>query len=137
MNPIFIKREIQFLVWLLMFTLLLFVVHWYILFHFYSDITLVLPLWSIYGFHFITVFLVYSIINFKESEGNKNFFILFMGATLIKMILTIVFLLPILLKPNDNATLEVFNFFIPYFLFLAFEIVQITFFLKENQDRNK
>lgn len=130
MNPIFIKREIQFLVMLLVFTFLLFVIHWYIFFHFFSDIALVLPLWTIYGFHFITVFLVYSIINFMESRGNKQVFILFMGATLFKMILTIVFLLPILLQPNDNATLEVFNFFIPYFLYLAFEIVQITYFLK-------
>jgi hypothetical protein len=54
-----------------------------------------------------------------------------MGATLFKMILCLVFLLPVLLNPNENATLEVFNFFIPYFLFLAFEIVNIIRFLKD------
>ncbi|PKP24571.1 MAG: hypothetical protein CVU03_11785 [Bacteroidetes bacterium HGW-Bacteroidetes-2] len=132
MNPIFIKREVNFLATLLGFTFLFFGIHWYILFHFFNEIDLILPLWTIYGFHFITVFFVYSILNFKESRGNKQVFILFMGATLFKMILTIVFLLPILLKPNDNATLEVINFFIPYFFYLALEIVQITFFLKNN-----
>lgn len=131
MNPTFIKREVNFLILLLAFSLLLFAVHWYIVFHFFSDIVLVLPLWTVYAFHFITVSIVYTIINYKFSNGNKQVFFLFMGATLLKMILTLVFLLPVLLNPNENATLEVFNFFIPYFLYLAFEIVNITFFLKD------
>ncbi len=131
MNPKFLKRETTFLLLLLLFTLLLFATHWYITFHFFSDVELILPLYTIYGFHFITVLVVYSIINFKFSNGKKQIFPLFMGATLFKMILCIVFLLPVLLNPNENATLEVFNFFIPYFLYLAFEIVNITLFLKE------
>tara|TARA_E500000318_G_C3484089_1_gene181624 strand:+ start:223 stop:621 length:399 start_codon:yes stop_codon:yes gene_type:complete len=131
MNASFIKRETTFLLLLLLFTLLLFAIHWYINFHFFFDIELILPLYTIYSFHFITVLIVYSIVNFKFSTGKKEIFPLFMGATLFKMILCIVFLLPVLLNPNENATLEVFNFFIPYFLYLAFEIVNITLFLKE------
>ncbi len=131
MNPKFLKREANFLLLLLLFTLLLFATHWYISFHFFSGVELILPLYTIYGFHFITVLVVYSIINFKFSAGKKHIFPLFMGATLFKMILCIVFLLPVLLNPNENATLEVFNFFIPYFLYLAFEITNITLFLKE------
>lgn len=131
MNARFLKRETTFLLLLLLFTLLLFSVHWYISFHFFSDVEFILPLYTIYGFHFITVLIVYSIVNFMFSKGKKQIFPLFMGATLLKMILCIVFLLPVLLNPNENATLEVFNFFIPYFLYLAFEIVNITLFLKE------
>ncbi len=131
MNPSFIKRQVNFLILLLAFTLLLFAIHWYILYHFFKDIDLILPLWTIYAFHFITVGIVFSILNFKFSKGNTQVFFIFMGATIFKMILTLVFLLPVLLEPNENATLEVFNFFIPYFLYLAFEIVNITFFLKD------
>jgi hypothetical protein len=54
-----------------------------------------------------------------------------MGATLFKMVLAIVFLLPVLLNTVPNAQADVFNFFIPYFLYLAFEIVNITFFLND------
>lgn len=131
MNAKFLKRETTFLLLLLLFTLLLFAVHWYIGFHFFSDIELILPLYTIYGFHFITVLIVYTIVNFKFSVGKKQIFPLFMGATLLKMILCIVFLLPVLLNPNENATYEVLNFFVPYFLYLAFEIVNITLFLKD------
>lgn len=131
MNARFIKRETNFLLLLLIFTLLIFSIHWYILFHFFTGVDFILPLYTIYGFHFITVLIVYSIVNYKFSSGKKEIFPLFMGATLFKMILCIVFLLPVLLNPNENATLEVFNFFIPYFLYLAFEIINITLFLKE------
>lgn len=131
MNPKFLKREASFLLLLLLFTLLLSVIHWYISFHFFDEIDLILPLYTIYGFHFITVLIVFSIVNFMFSSGKKEIFSLFMGATIFKMILCLVFLLPVLLNPNDNATLEVLNFFIPYFLYLAFEIISITLFLKE------
>jgi hypothetical protein len=131
MNLEFKKRLSNFLLLLLLFTAILFAVHWYITHHFFSQIDLVLPLYSIYGFHFFTVFIVYSIINYKYSSGKKEIFNLFMGATLFKMILCLVFLLPVLLNPNENATFEVINFFIPYFLFLAFEIVNIVRFLKD------
>lgn len=127
----FKNRESTFLLLLVLFTAILFAIHWYITYHFFSQIEFILPLYTIYGFHFLTVFIVYTIVNFRYSSGKKEIFTLFMGATLFKMILCLVFLLPVLLNPNENATLEVFNFFIPYFLFLAFEIVNITRLLKD------
>jgi hypothetical protein len=131
MNSDFKKRESTFLLLLVLFTALLFVIHWYIVHHFFSQVDLILRLYTIYGFHFLTVLIVYTIVNFRYSSGKKEVFTIFMGATLFKMILCLVFLLPVLLSPNENATLEVFNFFIPYFLFLAFEIINIIRFLKD------
>jgi hypothetical protein len=131
MSSDFKKRESTFLLLLVLFTALFFIIHWYISHHFFSQVDLILPLYSIYGFHFLTVLIVYTIVNFRYSSGKKEIFNLFMGATLFKMILCLVFLLPVLLNPNENATFEVINFFIPYFLFLAFEIVNIVRFLKD------
>ncbi len=131
MSSPFLKREITFLILLLLFTGLLLAIHSYIAFHFYNETALVLPLYAIYGFHFLTVFVFYTLINYKYSTGKKNILPLFLGATLIKMILCVVFLLPVIFKPNENATIEVLNFFIPYFIFLAFEIGFITHFLKD------
>lgn len=131
MNPKFLKKEASFSLFLVLFTAILFLIHWYISFHFFSDTELILPLYTIYGFHFLTVLIVFSIVNYKFHSGTTQIFALFMGATLFKMILCLVFLLPVLLNPNENATLEVFNFFIPYFLYLAFEVINITLFLKD------
>lgn len=131
MNQEFLQREGAFLLKLILFTLLLFGIHFYILFHFAPQLVLTLPLYTIYAFHFITVIIVYTLVNYKISNGTKEIFNLFMGCTLLKMILAIVFLLPLFLKPTENKIVEAVNFFIPYFLFLSFEIVSIISFLKK------
>lgn len=65
----------------------------------------------------------------------KPIFGWFMVGTLIKMVLALVFLLPLFLKKSDTKTLEALNFFIPYFLFLAFEIFSInTFLLRKEKE---
>ncbi len=126
----FVKNQIWFIILLSIVSVLLYAIHWYIDFHFFSDVQLIIPVYSIYIFNYIGVLLVFSIINFSVYKGYKNYLFLFLGATLVKMILCIIFLLPILLNPNDNAKLEVFYFFIPYFIYLAFEILSILGFFK-------
>lgn len=126
----FLKNQLWFILLLSVVSLLLYGIHWYINFHFFSDVNLVIPIISIYVFNFIGVLLVFSIINFSDYKGYKNYLFIFLGATLFKMILCIVFLLPVLLDPNENAKLEVFYFFIPYFIYLAFEILSILGFFK-------
>jgi len=127
----FLKRELWFVVILLIFTLLCYAAHWYLGFQFFSEIDLILPIFTIYIFNFITVLIVYTVMNYRYSIGKIQILPLFLGATLFKMVLAIVFLLPILLKPNENATLETLNFFIPYFFYLAFEIMAIMHLMKE------
>jgi hypothetical protein len=51
---------------------------------------------------------------------------------MVKMVLAILFLLPLLLSSLDDKIPDVFNFFIPYFIFLIFEIYSITSLLKED-----
>jgi hypothetical protein len=55
-----------------------------------------------------------------------------MGLTLLKMILAVLFLLPLLFSDFENKQADVFNFFIPYFLFLAFEILSVLRILKSS-----
>lgn len=126
----FFKTQIWFVVLLSIVSLLLYAIHWYINFHFYSDLELIIPIFSIYIFNYIGVLLVFTIINFSVYKGHKNYLFIFLGATLFKMILGIVFLLPVLLEPNENAKLEVIYFFIPYFIYLAFEMLSILAFFK-------
>lgn len=121
---------ISFIVKLFGFTLLLLAVHYYILKQFFSG-TLQLPLWLIYAFNAVMVFLVYSVLR-HYSNKKKDMLKYFLGMTLGKMALAVIFLLPIFLNKSAHMQLEIFNFFIPYFLFLTFEIFNLNNFLQKS-----
>ncbi|MCX7548814.1 hypothetical protein OS188_12705 [Xanthomarina sp. F1114] len=130
MNKVFKTRQLSFLVQNAAITLILLGIHSYLLSHFDSIIYMI-PLWQIYVFHFVVTTLVYTVINFQYSRGKTDIFNLFMGFTLLKMILAILFLLPVILSDMDKKQPDVFNFFIPYFLYLFFEVYSLTIFLQK------
>ena len=116
---------------LLLFSLVLFAIHFYLIHEFFEG-KLYIPLYVIYIFNTLLVFLVFSILNYKNKQGSKKMYQLFLGLTILKMVLAIVFLLPVILGKSDYAQLEILNFFIPYFLFLTFEIFSINNFLQKS-----
>lgn len=126
----FKKRQTVFLIQLIGISAILFGLHAYLLHHFASDINFFFPVWQIYVFHFVITLVVYSSINYRFSNGKKDIFNLFMLLTFLKMVLAIVFLLPLLLSDFQNKQPDVFNFFIPYFLYLFFEVYALTKFLQ-------
>ena len=126
MNSLFKKRESNFLTQLIALSVLLFGIHLYLIFYFAKDVLLFFPLWHIYLFHIITVAIIYSLINYRESIGKTEVFNTFILGMLLKMILTIVFLLPWILSKPDQKGFDLANFFIPYFLFLGFEVFFVT-----------
>lgn len=128
----FRKRQISFLLQLLGVTLLVFGIHAYLIGHFAKDISFFFPLWQIYAFHALVTTVLYSAINYRFSSGKKDIFNLFMVLTFLKMILAIIFLLPLLVSDLENKQPDVFNFFIPYFLFLFFEVFVLTRFLQKD-----
>lgn len=123
------KTQLIFFVKLTLVTLLLFAIHSYLIHFFFNFVELILPLWLIYVFNFILVFIIFSIINFRYKTGKTDVFNVFMLGTLLKMVLILVFFLPIILSDQENKTLDTLNFFIPYFIFLAFEVYSISKFL--------
>ncbi|NOY47981.1 hypothetical protein MNBD_BACTEROID02-1084 [hydrothermal vent metagenome] len=124
------KETINFAVKLLLFAVLLFGVHFYIISQFFEG-TLYFPLWSIYAFNAVLVFGVFLILNYKATQGSDKMYQLFLGLTILKMVLAIVFLLPLFFGKSEHSQLEVINFFIPYFLFLTFEIFNLNKFLQK------
>ncbi|HLV14659.1 MAG TPA: hypothetical protein VKY41_05725 [Xanthomarina sp.] len=130
MNPVFISRQLSFLAQNVAITLVLLGLHSYLLSHF-GTMTYMIPIWQVYVFHFAVTTLVYSVINYQYSRGKTEIFTLFMGFTLLKMILAIVFLLPVILSEMEKKQPDVFNFFIPYFLYLFFEVYSVTSFLQK------
>lgn len=129
------KGKLNFLVGLLIFTGILYVVHYSIFYYFFSEITLYIPIWSIYCFNSVVVLIVYSIIKNKTKKESKKGYNAFLLLTFIKMILAIVFLLPLFSGESTNTKTEVINFFIPYFFFLTFEILAINKLLKSQETK--
>ncbi len=128
----FKKRQIAFLLQLIGVSVLLFASHSYLLYHFAKETTFFFPVWQIYTFHLIITLALYTIINYRVSSGKKDIFNLFMVMTFFKMVLTILFLLPLMLSDFENKQPDIFNFFIPYFLYLFFEVFALTKFLQKS-----
>ena len=129
-NKDFLSRQYKFIGWLCLFSVILWAAHAYLLYQFASEREFYFPIWQIYLFHVIVTILFYTVVNFLYSSGKTNVLFKFMGATLVKMGLAIVFLLPLILSDFPGKQPDVFNFFIPYFLYLFFEIIFITKLLK-------
>lgn len=131
MNTEFKKNQISFLIQLTLIAIAIFGVHCYLLFHFAKETTFFFPLWHIYVFLFIVTITVYTIINYRFNSGKTDVFNVFMIATFLKMLLAIVFLLPMLVSEFESKQPDVFNFFIPYFMFLFIEVYGLTKFLQK------
>jgi len=132
MNEVFKKRQLSFLLKLGLLSILLFGLHTY-LYHSFFNNALFFPIWQIYAFHFCSVYLIYSVVNYKYSHGETLVFNYFMIGTFLKMVIAFLFLLPFLLSDFESKKPDVINFFLPYFVFLAFEVFSVTFFLNKSR----
>lgn len=132
MNKAFKTRQLNFLFQILVLTVVVFGVHGYLLSYFGTELKLFFPIWQIYVFHLGVTTLFYSVINYRFSQGQTDIFVLFMACTLTKMLLAILFLLPLILSDFEKKQPDIFNFFIPYFIYLSFEVYSITKFLQKS-----
>ena len=127
----FKKRQMAFLLQLIGVSALVFGIHSYLTYYFAKEIIFFFPVWQIYTFHFIVTLSLYTIVNYRFSLGKTEVFSVFMIMTILKMTLAILFLLPLILSEFENKIPDVFNFFIPYFLYLFFEVFALTKFLQK------
>jgi len=125
------KETSSFILKLLIFAVIIFGIHVYIISQFFEG-NLYFPIWTIYTFNAVLVAIVFSVLNYQKNKGSDKMYQLFLGLTLLKMILAIVFLLPLFFEKSEHSQLEVINFFIPYFLFLSFEIFNLNKFLQKH-----
>ncbi|MDT0294624.1 hypothetical protein ACFQ3R_04325 [Mesonia ostreae] len=79
----------------------------------------------IYGFLFVVTLGIYAALLFIHKSFKENTGFAFMGLSLFKMFLSVLFLLPVILYEDEqgNLLLDIFTFFIPYFLYLLFETI--------------
>ncbi|MDB9781679.1 hypothetical protein N8Z45_00855 [bacterium] len=127
----FKERQGVFMLQLIGVSVVLFALHSYLLYHFATDTVLFFPVWHIYAFHIFITLIVFIVINYRFSSGKTDIFNLFMIMTFLKMALAIVFILPLILSDFENKQPDVFNFFIPYFVYLFLEVFALTRFLQK------
>lgn len=114
----------KFLKIIIPFSIVLFFVQFYLIETFFKNISFYYSTWSIYLFHLVVTLLSYSFLLFVNKTFADKTGFAFMGFSLIKMMASIVFLIPLLQSDLKSQIPDVSAFFIPYFLFLFFE----TFF---------
>ena len=128
----FKKNQLGFFIQLIALSAVTFGLHSYLVHYFFDDVVVLFPLWQIYVFHVLVTTVIYTLINYRYSNGHKAIFNLFMGLTILKMVLSIAFLLPLFLSDLPNKQADVINFFIPYFIYLFFEVYSLTSFLQKS-----
>lgn len=111
----------RFLFRLIPFTTILFLIQFFITRFMIDGDVLFYPVYAIYLFHFIATFLIFLMLLFVYNNFQDKTGFAFMGASLIKMMAAVIFLLPVLLNNSGHAFTNLLSFFIPYFLFLIFE----------------
>ncbi|HEY9169595.1 MAG TPA: hypothetical protein VIN72_08920 [Lutibacter sp.] len=116
----FLKRFIPF-------SLILFLIHFFIVLKFSKGITFFYPIYTIYLFHSITTALVCLIIIYINKIAADNTGFAFMALSILKMLAAILFLIPLIQLDKEQKLADIIAFFIPYFAFLFFEL---TFIIK-------
>lgn len=129
----FLKSQFLVVAQTVLLTAVLFFIHDTIFEVTLPKVSLILSLYKIYLFHFIVTTTVIIVVNHKNLQKGSNVFNVFMLFTLVKMLLALVFLLPIFLSDLKTRNYDVVNFFIPYFIYLAFEVFVI---IKPLQNQN-
>jgi hypothetical protein len=129
MKDSFKKQQAYFLFKIIIFSLVLYGIHHYIIYHFANDIVFFFPIWQLYIFNIFAALLVFTIINYKYSKGFTKIFNFFLLGTILKMTLAVIFLSPLLLSNFDDKIPDTLSFFSIYFLFLIFEIYALQAYL--------
>ena len=132
-----ISKIVRFLSYFLPFTLTLFVIQYYVSNHFLKEIPFYNSVLSIYIFHLVAVLLSY----FSLLLINNYFFsytgFAFLGFGILKMVFSIVFLMPLIKSNVEDKIPDVLAFFIPFFLFLFYETIQSIKLLNQNELQEK
>ncbi len=115
----------------LIFTAVLFSLHKYFQYIFFRNIDLFHPIYSIYLFLFISFVVLFYFIIKSALKKPDTIFTTFAIGSFVKSGIAILFFLPLFFKEPENLNITVFNFFIPYFLYLFFEIYQIIKLFKQ------
>lgn len=124
---------IGFIIKLTVFSLLLFLIHYLVLDSYYSGIALYYSLYFIYILLFSITLVIYTALYYLGKIYKDFVGMGFLVGIFVKMIFVFVLFLPFIKRKEYNYLADILNFFIPYFLFLAFETVSVVQIIGKNK----
>lgn len=116
--------------------IILFLIHSFVVMSLGDDTYFYYPVWSIYLFHFVVTALVFGLLSWIGRWMPQYVGYTFMGTILLKMIVSLVFLLPLIKLEEFSKIPDFFSFFIPYFIFLLAEIILTMRILQQSGDKH-
>jgi len=119
------KQQLRsFLISLSLVTAILFVAQYFITVNFFKTTEFYYGVPAIYAFMVLSTLIIYLILLWIHHNFSENTGFAFMGASLLKMLAAVLFLLPMILARLEDDIENIFAFFIPYFFYLIFETIQ-------------
>ncbi|KUJ62567.1 hypothetical protein AR687_06960 [Flavobacteriaceae bacterium CRH] len=116
------NRVVDFLKYFIPFSVVLVLAQYFAMDSLSVKLNFLYSVWSIYAFNIIATFLVYLFLIFVNNNFPTYTGFAFLGASLFRMMGAIVFLIPLIKSDIKNPIIDLSTFFIPYFLFLLFEV---------------
>lgn len=112
----------KFLILLAVITIILFSIQYFIITNYLSAVAFYFKTWQIYLFHFVTVAALIFFLLHRSKIKPESIFNTFVVLSGLKMLSVIVFLSPLLFSEVASSKQTVIAFFIPYFIYLFFEL---------------
>jgi len=112
----------KFLMLLTIITVILFSIQHFIVTNYLSTMAFYFKTWQIYVFHFVTVAALIFFLLHRSKIKPETIFSTFVILSGLKMLSVIVFLSPLFFSEVASSKQTVIAFFIPYFIYLFFEI---------------
>jgi hypothetical protein len=121
-----VKKDIlKFLTHFSVFTIVLFGIHQLLNSFVFTETKFFYNPWSIHLFLFIITFILYIAVAYIKTIFADKAALAFLGGSFLKMLAGIVFLLPFFQDKDYFNIQNILVFFVPYFLYLAFEAYYI------------
>ena len=125
------RQTLNFLKYLLPFSVVLYLIQYFAVSALFPETYFFYPLWSVYLFMLIATLVDYIILVFVNKNFSEYTGYTFMGLGVIKMLVAVIFLIPLIRSDTENRIPDVAIFFITYFLFLGFETYKAIQLLKK------
>jgi len=120
-----LKQFLSFSKILITLSLVSYVVHFIVVSKLLSEYSYYYPVYTIYLFLIVvTSLIVVTILAIHKNYNDKAGFA-FLAFSVLKMLLAVIFLIPLITSDLTNKVPDILSFFIPYFLFLTLETVYI------------
>ncbi len=126
------NKLLPFLKQFIPFSILLFTIQFLLTHYLFAETPFFYSLYSIYAFHFILTFLFFLFLVFVNLTFFDKTGYAFLATGILKMMASVVFLIPLIKSNFEDKIPDVGAFFIPFFLFLLFETIHSVQLLNSN-----